>query len=429
MIQKTHRQTLMLATALTLLTACSTDTLENERDGQTPTSAPVAFDTYVSRQTQTRASGDISSVSDLQDEGAFFVIGCYTGQYSFWNDQGGNWTADKQAATKVTANALANVKVTWDSGASEWTYSPVIYWPNNIGDKMTFFAWAYPGCSSLSSGTGGKWLYHSGTIGNSSGGDWHPAIDGVDGTLLYADSTNMTDLQHNVSGQQDVDHTITDKVTFNFKHAGAALIFRVRYVVDEVRNGTTGYTPVSDGTTVTLNSITLQSPHNMQVSTTGWFSFSHEEWNPWEYIKKYYSNSGSPYTENNTETKSATLLQSSFPVTYALTTCTDKVPVIIFKTNAGHKDYTNNNTVTMTNRSVEVAVNYTVYTQSTDIQYSKTNTVTATIDLSDDKLQMGQITYVNLYLGLTSVQVEAEIGGTWDSGTTTDKDVDEPANQ
>ena len=71
------------------------------------------------------------SPSDAEKYGGFGIMGYFTGQETFDN-----------VKNTVTAGYMYNQAVEYDSKTSAWTYSPVKYWPNRDGDKISFFAYA-----------------------------------------------------------------------------------------------------------------------------------------------------------------------------------------------------------------------------------------------------------------------------------------------
>ncbi len=82
---------------------------------------PVDFSASVTSPA-TRAELTTSNLTSMG------VFASYTGQ-SNWN-----------AAT--SPNFMYNQRVSRTGSTSPWTYSPVKYWPNTAGDKLTFFAYA-----------------------------------------------------------------------------------------------------------------------------------------------------------------------------------------------------------------------------------------------------------------------------------------------
>lgn len=136
------------ASALALLASCSSESdsvSPVSPDSQTsPNAAPIAFGTYLSKGTNTRAgaTGSINTTDALKESAGFGVFAYYT------QDNNYDATADQ------TPNWMYNQKVAWDNTKSDWMYSPLKYWPNDNGtaddkgatgtttSKVSFFAYA-----------------------------------------------------------------------------------------------------------------------------------------------------------------------------------------------------------------------------------------------------------------------------------------------
>lgn len=108
---------LTLAAGL-LMAGCAQNELTLESPDANP---PVSFDVYTGVQTR----GPETKIDNVQSAG-FGIFVYYTGQ-SRWASTG-------------TPNYMYNQKATY--AASVWSYTPVKYWPNKSGDKVTFFAYA-----------------------------------------------------------------------------------------------------------------------------------------------------------------------------------------------------------------------------------------------------------------------------------------------
>ena len=127
------KKILFFTAAAALLAACSSDdlTVQEQPQAQLEEGA-VGFDAYLQRST-TRAgySADDMKLTPLQTYG-FGVFGYYTDNRDY--DQ------------LAMPNFMYNTHVS----TAAWTYSPIMYWPNEYGnsaisddaDKVTFFAYA-----------------------------------------------------------------------------------------------------------------------------------------------------------------------------------------------------------------------------------------------------------------------------------------------
>jgi hypothetical protein len=119
------RKYLSLFAAALLMTACQNDdATENFYSDE-----PIVF-SALQADYATRAAGEVANTDALKasDQG-FGVFACYTGNL-------------KYEYTNVTSDYMYNQQVKWDVAHSIWNYSPVVYWPNNEGDQISFFAYA-----------------------------------------------------------------------------------------------------------------------------------------------------------------------------------------------------------------------------------------------------------------------------------------------
>ena len=171
---------------LLALTGCSKDEAGN--DSGAP--VPVRFEAGSPEVFKTRT--EINTLDDLKDPvNGFGVFAYYTGA-----------TAWESAKTSATPNFMYNQQVTYSSG---WTYSPVKYWPNADGEKVSFFAYA---------------PYTSNTTGFSTNTDAGAPI------ISYTwEASN--DLLYDKQIDQ-VKGTVSSAVTFTFKHALAKVEFKIR---------------------------------------------------------------------------------------------------------------------------------------------------------------------------------------------------------
>ena len=202
---------LIALTALTV-TSCSNDDVVM----QSPeVNKAIEFGTYVGRDAVSR--GHVTSIEKLAVEG-FGVFAYYTNGEDF--DVAANTTPNfmyNQKVTSTSGSAMekdANDFVGWNG---EWTYTPVKYWPNNLNDKVSFFA--YAPYSEGGNGTNFT-LPAFGTTGA-------PALTFNVGTdveehedLLYA--TPVKDKSKNSNDPINID----TKVNFAFQHALSRIGFQ-----------------------------------------------------------------------------------------------------------------------------------------------------------------------------------------------------------
>ena len=135
------------ASALALLASCSSETDSTSTICPNPQTASdaIAFGTYLSKGTNTRAgaTGSINTTDALKESAGFGVFAYYTQDKDY-----------DAAGESQTPNWMYNQKVAWDKTKSDWMYSPLKYWPNDNGtadnkgatgtttSKVSFFAYA-----------------------------------------------------------------------------------------------------------------------------------------------------------------------------------------------------------------------------------------------------------------------------------------------
>jgi hypothetical protein len=203
---------------LLALTGCSKDEAGN--DSGAP--VPVRFEAGSPEVFKSRSL--IESESALKGAG-FGVFAYYTGATA-WGDVG----------SSTTPNFMYNQQVTWSS--DHWTYTPVKYWPNADGEKVSFFAYA---------------PYTSNTTGFSTNTDAGAPI------ISYTwEASN--DLLYDKQIDQ-VKGTVSSAVTFTFKHALAKVEFKIRR-------------KDNSGPPVTLKSLSIG------LYTSGTFNLGTELWTP-----------------------------------------------------------------------------------------------------------------------------------------------------
>lgn len=145
------------ASALALLASCSSETDSTSTICPNPQTASdaIAFGTYLSKGTNTRAgaTGSINTTDALKKSTGFGVFAYYTQDKDY-----------DAAGETQTPNWMYNQKVAWDNTQSDWMYSPLKYWPNDNGtaddkgatgtttSKVSFFAYA-PFAGNESDGT------------------------------------------------------------------------------------------------------------------------------------------------------------------------------------------------------------------------------------------------------------------------------------
>ncbi len=203
-----HRNTyLIVLIGCLLLAACSSDDSRTENDG-----VSVAFHASFIKEGVTRAPNDINTLDELKTLGSFGVFACYTGLREY-------------LSPGMNPDFMYNEHVTYDTGSSKWTYSPLKYWPNGEGNTdptmvtgdnphyVSFFAYAPYSDQSESNAAG--YCIPSFSAQSECAAPWLTY-------RLHTDVSQQVDLLYAQQLNQKKS-TITDRVTFPFKHALACV--------------------------------------------------------------------------------------------------------------------------------------------------------------------------------------------------------------
>lgn len=204
--------TMMTGLAALLMAGCS----QNEVTEVSPDAHPqVGFSVYTGVPTRgvevsTESMKDDPTATDKY--GGFGIMGYFTGQQTF-----------EEAKGTATPSFMHNQMVKWDatanSGSGAWVYSPVKYWPNRPGDKISFFAYA-PYESDWKNGTKAGIVVSAAT---------EPGIPYIDFTLKDKDNLKkMVDLV--VADKCDMTYTTQNggKVSFSFEHTLSRIAFQAK---------------------------------------------------------------------------------------------------------------------------------------------------------------------------------------------------------
>lgn len=265
----------MAATAALALSSCSSDELvqgpEVEEGG-----VPVAFDSYMGRDS--RAGNTI--LTDVETDDGFLAKGIKKfgfGVYGY--EQGTDYIEDYTNKT-IVPNFFLNEKVAWnyDAANPRFAYgkdldpdatSGVKYWPNNPGAMLSFYAYAaYNEKLDHQPTTDPCRLIYNGAYNG-------PAIQ----YTMPADLTKAVDLcwgeDKTNPGKAPVNKakpSISDKISFNFKHAMARYGFNVQVWSDQLTDNPEHNNPnlttnnaIKDGTTINIKSVKLAG----NFATTG----------------------------------------------------------------------------------------------------------------------------------------------------------------
>ena len=392
---------LIALTALTV-TSCSNDDVVMQ---SLEVNKAIEFGTYVGRDAVSR--GHVTSIEKLAVEG-FGVFAYYTVDKEF------------DAASNPIPNFMYNQQVTSTSGTAtekdasnyvgwtkDWTYSPVKYWPNNVDEKVSFFAYAP---YSEGGGATNFTLPTSDTQGAPSltfkvDTDVEKHQD-----LLW--TVPVKDKSKNSTSPIDID----TKVAFAFQHALSRIGFQAEVMVDKVNGNATGADDddnvtvsgnLDQFTTITINKVQLIGKFyvsgTMSLTDGTWSSQAYSAEN--EGVVTYELNSDATTDFAEREDKPNANIFKKDDYSQRLLNNTENYIMIIPQ----------NMTETGTNApgKVQIYVEYDVFTDingdgDVDENDSKiTNKITS--DEFEINFEQGKAYSLNLHLGMTSVKFSATV--------------------
>lgn len=339
------------ALSLVVLAGCSgedeIDTLVAKSDNA------ITFGTYVGKQTKA------TEKSAFGDNDEFGVFAFYT-------------KTEKYANTNETPNFMYEQAIKKGAGDAGWTYSPLKYWPNTNGEKITFFAY-YPQAKT------GMTFYDKGTTTNyTSTSKGFPDIK-----FVVADAAkDQVDFMYSTKVDETKPTATNTAINFNFAHALSKV--NIKAQMSETLNNTT---------TVNITSIALNNIYNTNTlkytgSTPSW------GWDTASNEKTYTINlSNTKLTNaNGTDAIDITSKDTSFlMVPQTLSTTTDK--------------------------EASITITYDVVTTDTNLSGGSstiTNTVTKQIATEATTWVMNKQYVYTIEISLTDVSVNTEITG-WET--------------
>lgn len=373
--------TTTLASAILVLTGCS----QNEVIDEVAQNQPIEFGTYVGRPAQTRATSTANKPLSL---GVF-------GYYTKTND----WKPSDPA------NFMNNQEVTSSDNGTTYTYSPIKYWPNNTGEKVSFFAYApYNADAKVKNATDNGFTLEGFTV-----------TDVVKNhkDLLYVKDDQTLNLER---------PEVTDKVTFNFAHALARIGFSATFKVDDQTATGTG---LDDNTKITINRVTLSSAN----STDKLFYSSGD-------LKVAKGTSGFSINWDNFSVEGNRIAsftlnteQSNFGTEGNILQTKDDPKKSEIKQLNGDDSFIMIIPQNLETTDITITVEYDVETTDakltdTDSKSIITNTISNT--LKGFNFEAGKAYTYNLILGLTSVKIDTTID-TWENENA--QDVNLPENK
>lgn len=343
--------------ALTLV-SCSSDDLNSLSDNSSKNEA-ISFDGYLGRSA-VAVNGSRGSVVDINalkstetDKKGFGVFGYYNSSA----------TDHSSAPEHFNANLFNNEQVTCPKDGTDWTYTPLKYWPAQ--GHVDFLAYApYVNGTTLKENSSSIDFTVSETIANQT-------------DLLWANAENRT--KDNLSSADK------NKVKFQFAHALSRLGYSVKL------------NKAYDNATITLNKITLAG--SAPGSTTGSTKKAFYTKGTIDLSQGSWTSKGNDRQDFDwfSETPSGT---PSVTITSSPTTNTEYLFVI-------PQDFSTSNTES---NQLYVIVEYTIkYTSGTA---QPTVSYKVYKKLEKNFLQ-GKAYTINLTIGLTPIEFNADVNA-WD---------------
>jgi len=460
---------MMMAVTTMVMTACSAVDEQPENE-QVVVPEAVSFGAYVNRGTTRAGVGGpltTDSLTTLPSADPAYLGYHNTAGFGVF----AYYTDGTRYSQLSLPNFMYNQQVAWDG--SKWTYSPIKYWPNEFGgggsseaDFLTFFAYAPYVDVSPTTGlvTANDRCGIFGLTSSKESGDpvvkYHTNYDltkqvdlcygvapagGFSSTVTGAGTINNIE-----AGQPYIDvvkPTIASQITFNFKHALAALNVQIDADMDVASHAPSS---LDANTRIWVRSVTFDG-----FADKGQLNLNIGNWNNLDcdcdvesrpitiYDGRRDRYEGVSASLNETAGLNPTIVQSTKYVTDgttitspATTLGVTNTPVNLFDTSGW--PYANPASPTdeeiekalaapiyviPTNQPLRVTIVYDVETYDPKLvsQYLSDgstngstieNNITANItDGSSDPivLEAGKAYTVNLHLGMTSVKMEAEV--------------------
>ncbi len=423
---------LFAASALLMLASCSSESVDfTQADVASQQNDAIEFGTYLSKTGTTRAGtvGAISSEQVLAQKGGFGVFAFYTNASEY--------------SASATPNFMWNQAVLGTDVADPvWTYTPIKYWPNETAsgvvdqnaasstggpDKLSFFAYAPYTATTTTAGTftPAETANITALTGNTTAGD--PKVSFVLPTVPTNDATvdllwgvspgtsytiaQSSTAQSTTAGLPNLNltkQTVGEKIDFNFRHALAKVTFNVEGVFDEVSAGSK---EVASGTKIVVEKVDITST----FPEKGILNLNNTAANV-----PLWDISGA--TGNQTINTANSLLTSTIKFNSGTDTYAGQPAGVTTTATALLADSKYFMLIPAT-KNMTITITYHVFTADTNLNggFSKvTNVITKTI--SDLALVGGNAYTINMYLGMTSVNIDASFTD-WGTGSTTSVDL------
>ena len=372
--------------ALIVMAGCS----QNEITDISPDANPaVGFDIYTGAQTKGTVTNNESTGTGIKNNTGFGILAYYTGQAT-WNSSSG-----------FDPDFMWNQQVKYGSG---WKYTPVKYWPNTEGDKISFFAYApYSTTQTSSSETYGIKL-------PAAAATTKPTIT----FKLQEDPTNMVDL---VAGFQKDQQKQTTAVAFTLGHLLSRVEFKAK--LDAALTSTNETHVFITGMRIlgTASNGTGKDASGVN-SVSKFYSTATYDWSAgtWDYTTVAPTKQSAAYSINKVMDLKSPSDKGGY-ATSSVEVTQDGNLTKLFKTNqylflippADNTDLTSGGGITAAT-DVRVQVDYDIVTVDNKLTagHSKTST-SATISLPIGTLKRSKAYEYILTIGLEEVKVSATV--------------------
>lgn len=380
----------LTAVAALALASCSQDDLmDNGISGDNGNA--IVFESYLGKSAQSRAT--VITTESLQKEG-FTVDAYYTGTEDFGPEATGSVF-------------MKGTKVTYNEGKAAWTYSPLKYWPNNTGDKVSFFAYGPYGNTNIKLNT--------------------DAVSSIDFTVQNNVLKQVDFIYNNQYDNSTINcnkPTVSEKVKFQFQHALSRIGFTVAAAVDETSVGTvkldgnsrinvkkvalvngdaTSYTEGATGPFYEAGTLDMLNGNWGNLSGTQSFTLAGKE--------HFYRTVTDKDVENSTNDIDVVQLHK-FNQSQRL--LNDDSYLMIIPTDISEN--------TDAKTSFKIYIEYDVITEDDDnADVSKITNKILSANALDVKFEAGKAYNFNLILGMTSVKFDVDEVVDWDNADSTDE--------